>query len=88
MRDWQADAPRAIASIHAQMPEATPEELRKALRKHSQQFSYGTSWGAKVWQKHCRAYLARMAGRGDFRSDGKAIAWPADIHFPFRGGEA
>ena len=79
MRDWQKDAPKAIAEIHKSLPDATPDELRKALRKHSQQFSFGTSWGKKVWSKHCRIYLARMTG-----GVSKAQSWPADIAFPFR----
>ena len=79
MREWQQDAPRAIAAIHKAMPNATPDELRKELRRHSQQFSYGTSWGAKVWSKHCRIYLARLTGGAS-----KAQVWPADIAFPFR----
>ena len=79
MRDWQQDAPRAIAAIHKAMPNATPDELRKELRKHSQAFSFGTSWGKKVWQKHCKTYLACMSG-----GSAKAEVWPADIAFPFR----
>lgn len=85
MRNWQTAAPQWIARIHGQMPEATPVELRKALRAAASDFHGGTSWGKKVWAKHCRIYLARMAGRGDYRADGKATVWPADIWFPFRG---
>ena len=81
MRDWQRDAPWIIAEIHKSMPEATPDELRKALRSQSGQFSMGTSWGKKVWAKHCRTYLARMTG-GSTKAK-PAIDWPTDICFPF-----
>jgi hypothetical protein len=85
MRDWQKAAPQWIARIHAENPEATPAELRKALRASASAFHGGTSWGQKVWSKHCRTYLARMSGRGDFRADGKETVWQADIVFPWRG---
>lgn len=82
MRDWQRDAPRIIAEIHKAMPDATPDELRKALRSESSQFAMGTSWGKKVWAKHCKTYLTRMTG-GSTKSK-PATVWPADICFPFR----
>lgn len=82
MRDWQRDAPKMIRAIHDAMPDATPAELRKALRKEAQAFSFGTSWGGKVWSKHCRIYIARMTGGVTV---GPETTWPADIAFPFRG---
>ena len=82
MRDWQRDAPLMIADVHASMPDASPEQLRKALRAKSLTFSMGTSWGQKVWAKHCRIYLARMTG-GQLKTT-KPIKWPEDICFPFR----
>ena len=84
MRDWQNDAPREIAAIHATMPDCDPTDLRKALRKHAWQFHGGTSWGKKVWSKHCRAYMAKLTGDGICSAPGKKIEWPADIAFPFR----
>jgi len=81
VRNWQVDAPRVIAQIHQDNPSMTPDDLRKELRKHGQQFSMGTSWGKKVWQKHCRKYLAHMAGA---KQPAPTQGWPADIAFPFR----
>lgn len=85
MRNWQQDAPQEIARIHAAMPDCSPDDLRKALRRESSAFSYGTSWGKKVWAKQCRAYLAKMTGRGAYRSDGRDQVWPADVAFPWKG---
>lgn len=83
MRDWQTDAPKMIAAIHAELPsEATPDDLRKELRKRAYEFHHGTSWGKKVWAKHCKAYVTKLLGGSN-----QAIAkheWPADIFFPFR----
>jgi hypothetical protein len=81
MRNWQADAPHMIAAIHSDMPDASPADLRKALRLHSSDFSMGTSWGKKVWAKHCKIYLARMAGGS---MPNPKTQWPADIAFPFK----
>lgn len=89
MRAWQTDAPRWIARVHASLPpEATVEDLRKALRSEASAFHCGTSWGQKVWSKHCRAYMAKLAGNGHYRSDGRDTVWPTDIHFPFREDKA
>jgi len=85
VRDWQNDAPREIAKVHDAMPGCTPEELRKALRKHAWQFHCGTSWGKRVWSRHCRAYMAKLTGNGHYSGTGKAIEWPADIAFPWKG---
>lgn len=87
MRDWQNDAPRMIAAIHADMPGCTPDGLRKALRKRAWEFHCDTSWGKRVWSKHCRAYMAKLTGNGHYSGNGKAIEWPSDIAFPFRQQE-
>jgi len=79
--DWQAEAMRQIAKVHASMPDATPEQLRLALRKHALEFHGGTSWGKKTWSKRCREYLAKLTGVPKLS---KAIQWPDDISFPFR----
>lgn len=82
--DWQTEARRRIAAIHASMPEATPDELRRALRKEASNFHCGTSWGKKTWGKRCREYLAKMTGNGHYRGDGRDQVWPDHITFPFR----
>ena len=84
MRNWQTEAPKWISRIHAEHPDATPDELRRLLRSASADFHCGTSWGKRVWPKHCKAYLAKMAGRGAHQVVEDAV-WPADIVFPFRG---
>ena len=80
MRDWQKDAPLVIERVHRENPDATPAELKKALRNEARSFAMGTSWGKKVWSKHCKTYLARMTGG----RVSPAVAWSADISFPFR----
>lgn len=82
MRNWQIDAPRMIAEIHKAMPGCSPDELRKELRKHSLNFSCGTSWGKKVWSKHCRIYLQKLTGNP--QSAAVVVEWPDDIAFPFQ----
>ena len=84
MRDWQRDAPEWIERIHKSMPAASPDELRKELRKASKAFSCGTSWGARVWSKHCKIYLSRLAGGS---AKAAAVQWRDDICFPFRKAE-
>lgn len=85
MRDWQNDAPKMIAAIHTKLPDgSTPDDLRKALRKEAWHFHCGTSWGKRVWSKHCRRYLAQLTGNGAQRNDGKTFQWPDDIAFPFK----
>jgi hypothetical protein len=69
--DWQAAARHYIAQIHDKMPDATVDELRKALRQHGSGFHCGTSWGKKVWAKRCKLYLLSLN--------------PADIAFPWKG---
>ena len=86
MRDWQNAAPRWIANIHRDNPDATPTELRKLLRAEAHNFHGGTSWGKKVWSKHCNAYLAKLTGKG--ATTARAIKWPDDIVFPWRGESA
>ena len=84
MRNWQKEAPQWISKIHADNPDIAPDVLRKVLRRHSQDFSCGTSWGAKVWAKHCKIYLARMMGGSNKIVTSETIVWPDDIVFPFR----
>lgn len=56
--DWQAEARRRVAALHAIMAKDTPlAERRKVLRAEAMSFHGGTSWGRKVWAKHCRNYL-------------------------------
>jgi len=82
MRDWQKDAPRIIGEVHKANPDATPAELRKLLRAQAGNFHGGTSWGQKVWSKHCRIYIARLT---DGAPLSPTVKWPDDIVFPFRG---
>jgi hypothetical protein len=86
MRDWQNDAPKMIAAIHKSLPDASPDDLRKALRKAAYNFHGGTSWGQKVWSKHCRIYMDKLIG-GTPASRRSAVSWPADICFLFRTEE-
>lgn len=80
--DWQKEAARRIAALHAGFPENMPwQDRQKALRTAAHSFHGGTSWGQRVWAKHCRAYL-ELHGK-----PGKAKPTPlfaADITFPFR----
>ena len=83
---WRESALSRIREIHADMPDATPEELRKELRKHSGAFSGGTSWGSKVWPKACTEYIAKKFGvtppqRG---VEDSPLFNAADHAFPFR----
>lgn len=56
--DWQAAAQNQIAALDAQFPPDMPwRERQKVLREGAWQFHGGTSWGKRVWAKHCRAYL-------------------------------
>lgn len=86
MRNWQVDAPRMIAAIHSDNPDATPVELRKLFRAQAYNFHGGTSWGKKVWSKHCNTYLARLTGQAAPKA--RPVVWPADIVFPWRGESA
>jgi hypothetical protein len=85
---WRENALRRIASIHAQMPDATADELRKELRKHSGNFSGGTKWGAKVWPKACREYLVAefgpVAAVKQKCVEDSPLFNTADHHFPYR----
>src|SRR3546814_15075359 len=55
-------------------------DRKKALRAHAYNFHYGTSWGKKVWSKHCKIYLARF---GPVVPQ-KPFQFGDDIIFPFR----
>lgn len=81
MRNWQHDAPIEIAKATAHLPEdATIAVRKKALRAHAYWFHGGTSWGKKVWAKHCKLYLARF---GPVVPQ-KPFQFGDDIIFPFR----
>lgn len=89
-RTWRGRALAMIQKIHATMPDATADELRKELRKHSGEFSGGTSWGGKVWPKACREYLRRRFGPEaapipQKRVEDSPLFNTADHAFPFRG---
>lgn len=84
--DWQAQARKHIAKFMADVPDtATWQERQKILRANAGQFHGGTSWGKKVWSKHCKAYLA-MHGKPmtAFEAERKTPLFAADITFPFR----
>lgn len=80
--DWQAAANARIAAIHASMPDATLEELKKALRREAGNFHGGTSWGKKTWSKRCRIYLQQRMGMKPI-SPRERFADRDDICFPF-----
>lgn len=86
--DWQAAAKAFIADIDASLPpDATLPQRRSALRKRAGEFHMGTSWGKKVWSKHCRIYLERHGQLPRRLRDQPTL--PADIIFPFaEGGSA
>lgn len=81
--DWQAAAKREIARLMADVPaDADWQERRKILRAGASGFHGGTSWGRRVWSKHCKAYLALQ---GKPQPPQAAPLFAADIIFPFRG---
>ena len=81
MRNWQHDAPIEIAKAVSSLAEnATIAERKKALRAHAYWFHGGTSWGKKVWAKHCKLYLARF---GPVVPQ-KPFQFGDDIIFPYR----
>ncbi len=81
MRNWQHDAPIEIAKAVASLPDdATVAERKKALRAHAYWFHGGTSWGKKVWAKHCKLYLARFGPT----VPQKPFKFGDDIIFPYR----
>lgn len=86
---WRECALREIARVHAEMPDATADDLRKELRKHSGSFSGGTSHGGKVWPKACREYLVAKFGQvaavKQKRPEDSPLFNSADHAFPFRG---
>lgn len=90
--DWQAAARAAIQKVHESLSaDATLKDRRAALRQAAPNFHGYTSWGRKVWSKHCRNYLelhglpkrigwrARKAYQEKLKKLGQA-----DIVFPFR----
>lgn len=85
---WRDCALREIARIHKEMPNATADELRKALRKASGSFTGGTSWGGKIWPSACRQYLVAHFGQPAAVKQRTVEDSPlfnaADIAFPFR----
>ena len=81
--DWQASAQKEITRLMADVPaEADWKERQRILRAGAQCFHGGTSWGKKVWAKHCKTYLA-MHGKPQPAKEVPLFA--ADITFPFRG---
>lgn len=90
--DWQAAARATIARINESLPaDATLKDRKKALREAGPDFHGFTSWGRKVWSKHCRAYLElhglpKRPGRPaskEYQSKLAKMREP-DILFPFR----
>lgn len=90
--DWQAAARAEIKSVHESLPaDATLKERRSALRKAAHGFHAGTSWGKKVWSRHCRQYLelhglpkkVGRPGSKEFQDKLRKMG-QADIIFPFR----
>lgn len=85
---WRDEALRRIAKIHADMPKASAEELKRELRKHSSDFSCGTSWGRKVWPSACRQYLTAQFGVAatvlQKKVEDSPIFSASDHAFPFR----
>ena len=80
--DWQAEAQKAIARLMADVPaDLDWKERQKILRKAAHSFHGGTSWGQRVWAKHCKAYLAR---HGKPQPAKETPLFAPDIAFPFR----
>jgi hypothetical protein len=88
--DWQASAKAHIAKFMDGIPhETTWQERQKILRDRAWEFTGGTSWGKKVWAKHCAVYLAIYGKPPRKGRTPEAKAQPMfadDIIFPFRGG--
>lgn len=81
MRNWQHDGPIEVAKAVAHLPDdATIADRKKALRAAAYDFHGGTSWGQKVWSKHCKIYLARFGPV----APQKPFQFGDDIIFPFR----
>lgn len=82
--DWQGEAKRHIAAIDLEFATDTPwQERQKRLRSAAYQFHGGTSWGQKVWAKHCRQYLERH-GKPPRTTPKNEPTFAPDIVFPFR----
>ena len=80
--DWQAEAQKHLAKMDALFtPETTWQERQSTLRQCAWKFHGGTSWGQKVWAKHCRNYLALHGKPQPAKS---APLFADDIVFPFR----
>lgn len=80
--DWQAAAKKEIERLMADVPvDMDWKERRKILRAGAYSFHGGTSWGKRVWAKHCKVYLA-MHGRP--QPEAEAPLFAADITFPYR----
>lgn len=82
--NWQRMATDRIALINATLAaDATLADRRKALREVAWQFHGGTSWGKKVWGKHCRAYLERHGQKPRLPvQDAASPMFADDISFP------
>lgn len=80
--NWQAEAQKQIAQIDAMFePDTSWQERQKYLREGAWFFHGGTSWGKRVWAKHCRAYLESY---GKPKKAHPAPLFEADIVFPVR----
>ncbi|WP_311271300.1 hypothetical protein [Sphingobium sp. WCS2017Hpa-17] len=80
--DWQAAAKARIAHLMADVPTGADWKARRQiLRDNAAGFHGGTSWGKRVWAKHCKVYLA-MYGKPQPAKETPLFA--ADIIFPFK----
>ncbi|MGW8203020.1 hypothetical protein ACWGM0_10790 [Sphingomonas bisphenolicum] len=80
--DWQAEAKKRIASLMADVPHDADWKARQTiLRDAAHGFHGGTSWGKRVWAKHCKVYLA---SHGKPQPLKEVPLFAADITFPFR----
>mgnify|MGYP000137187158 CR=1 FL=1 len=82
--DWQGEAAKLIAQVHAELPDsASLADRKKACREAGGwHFHGGTSWGKKVWAKHTRRYLEKF-GLPPLQQKHQPTFGP-DICFPFR----
>lgn len=81
--DWQAAAKARIHALTKDLPDETPlAERRRILRRAAHGFHGGTSWGKRVWSKHCRLYLMRH-GLAPKPVESSPLFGP-DIIFPYR----
>lgn len=83
--DWQAEAKKQIALVDRQFEAGTSwQERQTYLRKAAWFFHGGTSWGKRVWAKHCRAYLESHGKPPRKVPEASAPLFASDITFPFR----